>query len=106
MIHSILIIGQSNMAGRGLPSEAKPLNNMKGRLKVLRNGRWQNMYRSVNQNEVSKIQLKKRGHFGCKRTDLSSLFVSRHFVLPSLKLLWRTVPFYLRLRCFAPPDMF
>ena len=48
MIHSILIVGQSNMAGRGLPSEAKPLNNMKGRLKVLRNGRWQNMYRPVN----------------------------------------------------------
>ena len=48
MIHSILIIGQSNMAGRRIISEAKPLNNMGGRLKVLRNGRWQNMYRPVN----------------------------------------------------------
>ena len=48
MIHSILIIGQSNMAGRGIISESKPLNNMGGRLKVLRNGRWQNMYRPVN----------------------------------------------------------
>ena len=48
MIHSILIIGQSNMAGRGLLSEAKPLSNMGGRLKVLRNGRWQNIYRPVN----------------------------------------------------------
>ena len=48
MIHSILIIGQSNMAGRGLLNEAKPLSNMGGRLKVLRNGRWQNIYRPVN----------------------------------------------------------
>ena len=48
MIHSILIIGQSNMAGRGIISEAKPLSNMGGRLKVLRNGRWQNIYRPVN----------------------------------------------------------
>ena len=48
MIHSILIIGQSNMAGRGLLSEARPLNNKDGRLKVLRNGRWQNIYRPVN----------------------------------------------------------
>lgn len=48
MIHSILIIGQSNMAGRGIISEAEPLNNMGGRIKVLRNGRWQNMYRPVN----------------------------------------------------------
>ena len=36
------------MAGRGILSEAKPLSNMGGRLKVLRNGRWQNMYRPVN----------------------------------------------------------
>lgn len=48
MIHSILIIGQSNMAGRGFLCEAKPLSNMGGRLKVLRNGRWQNIYRPVN----------------------------------------------------------
>ena len=48
MIHSILIIGQSNMAGRGLLSEAEPLNSKNGRLKVLRNGRWQTMYRPVN----------------------------------------------------------
>ena len=48
MIHSILIIGQSNMAGRGLISEAEPLNNMGGRIKVLRNGRWQSMFRPVN----------------------------------------------------------
>ena len=48
MIHSILIIGQSNMAGRGLYADAEPLDNKGGRLKVLRNGRWQNMYRPVN----------------------------------------------------------
>ena len=46
MIHSFLIIGQSNMAGRGKLDEAQPLDNDK--LLVLRNGRWQPMYRPVN----------------------------------------------------------
>ncbi len=48
MIHSFLLIGQSNAAGRGLINEAKPLNILDGRLKVLRNGLWLNMYRPVN----------------------------------------------------------
>lgn len=46
MIHSFLIIGQSNMAGRGKLDEAQPLD--KDKLLVLRNGRWQPMYRPVN----------------------------------------------------------
>ena len=46
MIHSILIIGQSNMAGRGFPSEVEPIVNK--RLFVLRNGRWRSMYVPVN----------------------------------------------------------
>ena len=48
MTHAFLIIGQSNMAGRGLLSEAEPLDDCGKRLKVLRNGRWQPMYRPVN----------------------------------------------------------
>lgn len=48
MIHSFLIIGQSNMAGRGNMAEASPLLTNGGRMKVLRNGRWQIMYRPVN----------------------------------------------------------
>lgn len=48
MIHSFLIIGQSNMAGRGYISEAEPLLTNGGKLKVLRNGCWQVMYRPVN----------------------------------------------------------
>ncbi|MBQ8407660.1 MAG: sialate O-acetylesterase [Clostridia bacterium] len=48
MIHSFLIIGQSNMAGRGSLTAAKPLDTCGGKLKVLRNGRWQTMYRPVN----------------------------------------------------------
>lgn len=48
MIHSFLLIGQSNMAGRGFYAEAEPIENSDGRLKVLRNGRWQPMYRPVN----------------------------------------------------------
>ncbi len=46
MIHSILIIGQSNMAGRGFKEEVEPVVNDK--IKVLRNGRWQNMFFPVN----------------------------------------------------------
>lgn len=46
MIHSFLMIGQSNMAGRGFPEEVAPIEN--SRLKVLRNGRWQNLYVPVN----------------------------------------------------------
>ena len=46
MIHSFLMIGQSNMAGRGFKEEVEKIQNP--RLKVLRNGRWQNMYVPVN----------------------------------------------------------
>ncbi len=46
MIHSILIIGQSNMAGRGRLSDTTPISD--SRIKVLRNGRWQKMYHPVN----------------------------------------------------------
>lgn len=48
MIHSFLIIGQSNMAGRGILADTEPLHTNGGRLKVLRNGRWQKMYRPIN----------------------------------------------------------
>ena len=46
MIHSFLLIGQSNMAGRGFKDDVEPIQNT--RLKVLRNGRWQPMYFPVN----------------------------------------------------------
>lgn len=46
MIHSFLLIGQSNMAGRGRLEELEAINE--SRIKVLRNGRWQNLYRPVN----------------------------------------------------------
>lgn len=46
MIHSILLIGQSNMAGRGLVEEAIGVDNT--HIKILRNGRWQKMFRPVN----------------------------------------------------------
>lgn len=48
MIHAFLLIGQSNAAGRGCISEAETLNTNAGKLKVLRNGRWQTMFRPVN----------------------------------------------------------
>ena len=46
MMHSILIIGQSNMAGRGDMCDVPMVENDK--LFVLRNGRWRPMYRPVN----------------------------------------------------------
>ena len=46
MIHSFLLIGQSNMAGRGFVEEAIPVD--KTNLLILRNGRWQKLFRPVN----------------------------------------------------------
>lgn len=48
MLHSFLLIGQSNAAGRGFLNEAQPLDNCGGRIKMLRNGRWHKMFRPVN----------------------------------------------------------
>ncbi len=48
MMHSFLLIGQSNAAGRGFIKDVPPLDNCGGKIKVLRNGRWQNMFRPVN----------------------------------------------------------
>lgn len=46
MIHSFLLIGQSNMGGRGYLHEVAPICD--DRLLVLRNGRWQKLYAPVN----------------------------------------------------------
>lgn len=46
MIHSILMIGQSNMAGRGKYDEVPLIKN--DRIKMMRNGRWQPLFRPVN----------------------------------------------------------
>lgn len=46
MIHSFLLIGQSNAAGRGYIEEAVKMST--AHIFVLRNGRWQPMYRPVN----------------------------------------------------------
>lgn len=51
MKHSILIIGQSNMAGRGFPHEVDPIQN--DQISVLRNGRWRKMYVPVNPDRVT-----------------------------------------------------
>lgn len=46
MIHSFLMIGQSNMAGRGFLQEVSPIHDEK--IKMLRNGRWQTMSEPIN----------------------------------------------------------
>ena len=51
MIHSFLLIGQSNMAGRGFPNEVEPIANDK--LYVLRGGRWWPMFVPVHCDRVT-----------------------------------------------------
>lgn len=46
VIHSFLLVGQSNMAGRGFKTEVEPIPN--DNIFVLRNGRWWPMYVPVN----------------------------------------------------------
>lgn len=46
MVHSFLLIGQSNMAGRGFLKDVPPIRDE--RIKMLRNGRWQVMTEPVN----------------------------------------------------------
>ena len=50
MIHSFLLIGQSNMAGRGFIEEAIPVDN--SHIKILRNGRWVKMFRPINPDRI------------------------------------------------------
>lgn len=51
MIHSFLLIGQSNMAGRGVVTDVEPISRPD--LLVLRNGRWHKMYQPVNPDRAS-----------------------------------------------------
>lgn len=51
MIHSFLMVGQSNMAGRGFPGEVEPIDTEN--IYVLRNGRWWPMYVPVNPDRVT-----------------------------------------------------
>ena len=51
MMHSILLVGQSNMAGRGYAKDVLPIKNK--RLFVLRNGLWRPMYVPVNPDRVT-----------------------------------------------------
>ena len=51
MVHSILIIGQSNMGGRGFAQDVEPID--RERLYVLRNGRWRKLYVPVNPDRVT-----------------------------------------------------
>lgn len=45
-MHAFLLIGQSNMAGRGYLTEACEIDT--SRIYTLRNGRWQKMFRPIN----------------------------------------------------------
>jgi hypothetical protein len=51
MMYSFLLVGQSNMAGRGFTSEVEKLPNKD--IYVLRNGRWWPMYVPVNPDRVT-----------------------------------------------------
>ena len=45
-MHSFLLIGQSNMAGRGFLTEAKEIDTT--HIKIMRNGLWNRMFRPIN----------------------------------------------------------
>jgi len=47
VIHSFLLIGQSNMAGRGIIGEVPAIDH-RGLMFMLRNGRWQPMTEPIN----------------------------------------------------------
>lgn len=51
MMYSFLLVGQSNMAGRGFPAEVEKIPN--DNIYVLRNGRWWRMYVPVNPDRVT-----------------------------------------------------
>lgn len=51
MIHSILLIGQSNASGRGFVTEAPEIDSEN--INVLRNGRWRKAYRPINPDRVT-----------------------------------------------------
>lgn len=51
MMYSFLLVGQSNMAGRGYPQDVEPIP--KEGIYVLRNGRWWPMYVPVNPDRVT-----------------------------------------------------
>lgn len=70
MIHSFLLIGQSNMAGRGRIAEAVTID--KSRISVLRNGRWRAMYRPVNPDRVTSGV--------CLAESFAEAYVKRHDV--------------------------
>jgi len=46
MIHSFLLIGQSNMSGRGFIDDVEPV--LGEHIKVLKNGRWRNSFAPIN----------------------------------------------------------
>lgn len=46
MVHSFILIGQSNMAGRGFTNDVAPI--LDKRIKMLRNGRWKTMTEPIN----------------------------------------------------------
>lgn len=50
-MHSFLLIGQSNMAGRGFLSDAHEIDI--SHIYTLRNGRWQQMFRPINPDRIT-----------------------------------------------------
>jgi len=70
--HSFLLIGQSNMAGRGKLAEAVPIDE--SRIFILRNGRFQKMFRPINPDRrdsgVNLAESFAEAYAGCYDTDV------------------------------------
>jgi hypothetical protein len=76
-VKSFLMIGQSNMAGRGYLHEVKPIVNE--RIVMLRNGRWPSPSTATVQSLVSALRhhLRKRGVMNTKKARLVSYHAPR-----------------------------
>ena len=68
MVHSFLMVGQSNMAGRGLLNEA--IETDCSNIKILKNGCWQKIIESIW--SIEELLDKIHGYTGAKVIELFS----------------------------------
>lgn len=68
MVNSVLLLGQSNMSGRGDPADVEPI--VDARIKSLRNGRWQKMFVPVH--------FERKGCGTCLAESFAKAYIDEH----------------------------